>query len=328
MIPRVSVIVPVYRTEKYLPACLDSILAQTFRNMEIILVDDGSDDASPGICDAYAGKDPRIICIHRENAGAGAARNAGLERCGGEYICFVDSDDVIAPDFVEKLVLAAERTGAEIARGSRVYLSESGKMRVSAPSAERPVTSGKTYVWNAVRESRECQVWANLFCRPVLEGIFFDPDRRYEDVLFQARVFGRAEKVVFVPDAVYGYRRNPAGLSLQPVTRGSLDALYVREQRIGCLEKAFPDLVPAARLELAAEAVQILVRMKKTAESPALKEELRGWLGKYPYSVKEVLRSGLRPATRLILVLAKISLPGTVGLLKLRKRLRGEEGGV
>lgn len=104
--PKVSVIVPVYNAEKYLPECVDSILAQTLRDIEVILVDDGSTDGSPALCDIYAKKDPRVHVIHKPNGRAASARNAGLKIAQGEYIAFVDSDDWIEPDMYEKMLVA------------------------------------------------------------------------------------------------------------------------------------------------------------------------------------------------------------------------------
>ena len=110
---RVSVIVPVYQVEAYLPACLDSILAQTFRDFELILVDDGTRDGCPAIMDAYAARDARIRLLHKENGGLSSARNAGLDVARGEYIAFVDSDDTVEPTLLEDTVRAADETGAE-----------------------------------------------------------------------------------------------------------------------------------------------------------------------------------------------------------------------
>lgn len=111
----VSVIVPVYNVEEYLPECLDSILASTYKNLEIIVVDDGSPDNCPRICDEYAQKDPRIKVIHQENQGLVGARNTGLKHAHGKYIGFVDSDDAVSPVMYEQLVRAIEETEADLA---------------------------------------------------------------------------------------------------------------------------------------------------------------------------------------------------------------------
>ena len=111
----ISVIIPVYKVERYLPRCIDSILSQTYKNIELLLIDDGSPDSSGDICDEYAEKDPRVRMFHKENGGVSSARNLGLDEAKGDYIGFVDSDDYIAPGMYEKLVELIEDNNADIA---------------------------------------------------------------------------------------------------------------------------------------------------------------------------------------------------------------------
>ena len=112
---RISVIIPVYKVEEYLDRCVQSVLAQTHEDMEVLLVDDGSPDNCGALCDGYAKKDSRVRAIHRENGGLSAARNTGLDAASGDYILFVDGDDYIAPDMAETLLAALESTGADAA---------------------------------------------------------------------------------------------------------------------------------------------------------------------------------------------------------------------
>ena len=113
--PLISVIVPVYRVEKYLKQCVDSILAQSHRNLEVLLIDDGSPDACPAICDAYAEADSRVRVIHQENQGPSAARNAGLDACRGEYIGFADSDDWMEPELLASLLRMLQEKNLDVA---------------------------------------------------------------------------------------------------------------------------------------------------------------------------------------------------------------------
>ena len=117
--PMISVIVPVYNVESYLARCVDSILTQTYQNLEVILVDDGSKDNSGVICDDYARRDSRVNVIHKENGGLSSARNAGIEAAGGEYLAFVDSDDWIEPDAYERLLSAMQKHAAKLVVGGR-----------------------------------------------------------------------------------------------------------------------------------------------------------------------------------------------------------------
>ena len=124
--PEISIVVPVYRVEKYLNSCIDSLLAQTFADFEVILVDDGSPDACPALCDAAAAKDGRIRVIHQANKGLSGARNAGLDAAKGAWIGFVDSDDYIAPEMYEVLYQAVQSTGADLALCDYAEVDETG----------------------------------------------------------------------------------------------------------------------------------------------------------------------------------------------------------
>ena len=125
--PEISIIVPVYKTERFLSACISSILAQTFTDFELILVDDGSPDNCPALCDAAAEKDSRVRVIHKQNGGVSTARNAGLDAAQGNWIAFVDSDDTVEPEYLEKMHKAALEMGADFAICSSQCIDETGK---------------------------------------------------------------------------------------------------------------------------------------------------------------------------------------------------------
>lgn len=174
MNPLISVIVPVYKVEEYLPQCIESILAQTYRNLEIILIDDGSPDRCPQICDEYARKDPRICVIHQKNQGVSAARNAGLERATGDYIGFVDGDNSISPVMYENLLKLIEQYRVQIAmcRFRKVVSNQ-------FPDDENP-QSGILPIEKAIAKILipgyyNCSLWNKLFdcrlfngCQPVI----------------------------------------------------------------------------------------------------------------------------------------------------------------
>lgn len=124
--PAISIIVPVYKVEKYLPTCIESILSQTFTDFELILVDDGSPDNCGIICDQYAEKDSRIVVIHKENGGVSKARNCALDHTTGKYVAFCDSDDYLTPDYFEKLILTMEQTKCDIVNGNYLNIDDNG----------------------------------------------------------------------------------------------------------------------------------------------------------------------------------------------------------
>lgn len=167
--PLVSIIVPVYKVEKYLPRCIDSILAQTTSDFELILVDDGSPDGCPAICDDYAQKDSRIVVLHRTNGGPSAARNAGLDAASGKYIAFCDSDDYWAADFLEVLLRRMEETGADVVSCGYTAVTESGEFisRTDYPEFDRqldtPQEQAKFMICDVLGMKIGWALWDRLF---------------------------------------------------------------------------------------------------------------------------------------------------------------------
>lgn len=193
--PMVSVIVPVYQVEAYLPRCLDSILAQTRQDFELILVDDGSTDRSPEIMAEYAQKDSRIIRIHKQNGGLSSARNAGMEAAKGKYLLFVDSDDYIAPELVADAVRAAEETGAELTVWNYEKVDDTRAygpfLRITDETVDVDAIGLKNYFYRYWIPNRfGFEAWNKLYARRVVEqnGLRFQPNREIlaEDLLFNA----------------------------------------------------------------------------------------------------------------------------------------------
>lgn len=203
--PLVSIIVPVYNCETYLPRCLDSLLAQTYSNLEIILVDDGAKDSSPSICDDYAAKDSRIKVLHQENGGVSNARNSGLKAMTGEYCAFVDSDDYVSPNMIRRLYHACRKESVEIAVCGHQCVTPDDP--VTAEPAET-----KAKIIDIRKEFRYTHpyaypaAWATLYSRAVLEGNQFDVDLYVgEDALFVARALHKTDKLAFLREPMYYY---------------------------------------------------------------------------------------------------------------------------
>ena len=212
--PLISVIVPVYNCEKYLSQCIESILAQTYINLQIILIDDGSKDNSGKICDTYAEKDTRIEVIHQANSGVSVARNAGLKVVRGEYIGFVDSDDYLAPSMYTYLYQLIEVHQVPIAICNFYNLSI--EKQVESVPLERVIT-----IWKGSEILAHCfnQMfsWNKLFSRSLFAEINFNPNCGYgEDIYVCTQLFEKASLAVYGPQAKYYYRKygNTATTSL------------------------------------------------------------------------------------------------------------------
>lgn len=224
---KISVIVPVYKAERYLERCLDSLLAQTHRNLEILLIDDGSPDRSGAICDEYAARDSRVTVIHQENGGPSAARNAGLAHVSGEYVTFVDSDDYIDADYCEYLLSLSVKHGADIVQCGALE-EGSGGVRVLGPENDILLPEGlasmKGRDWHAYGNAN----WGKLYRREVIEAARFDTRCCIgEDLHFNFQALQRTKTIVLGSAARYHY----------VLTEGSLfRAAPSRERLLNCRE--------------------------------------------------------------------------------------------
>ena len=232
----ISVIVPIYRVEKDLPACIDSILNQTFTDFELILVDDGSPDRCPEICDETAKRDARVRVIHQANAGLSAARNAGIEIAHGEWLGFVDSDDYIAPQFYEKLYQTAQRTDADCVMCSVQNVDESGKSIDSAlMRVADEVKTGQEVLQKIGRDdvTPYLTAWNKLYRRKLFNTLRYPSGRQNEDVFVFAELFCQVQRAACVAEPLYFYRKRIDSIMNSAVTLRNLDEMWAY---VNCFE--------------------------------------------------------------------------------------------
>ena len=208
----ISVIVPVYNTEKYLTECVESIISQTYRNLEIILVDDGSTDLSGSICDGFAEKDSRIKVIHQENAGVSAARNHGLDECHGEYVAFVDSDDYIDRCFFSVLSGKIIETGSECAASGYLITDEHRNIKSEHNVRHQTIMSGEEALISRYKDYSQdlnlVYVNGKLYRKMLFSDIRFTENLYYEDSMIMPYWCLKCRSIVFSTYSGYFYRRN------------------------------------------------------------------------------------------------------------------------
>ena len=212
--PLISVIVPVYRVEAFLDRCVESLLRQSYPHFELILVDDGSPDRSGALCDAWAQRDSRVRVLHKENAGPSAARNRGVDLARGEYVSFVDSDDYVAPDYLEYLYTLLTENEADIACAQYrvVYDGEErfegqGEEKLSVFSSEEAILA----LYGQELYMPFVTAWAKLFKREIVQNVRFPEGRLHEDDATAYRFFAASGKTVLGSRAVYAYFQSNAG---------------------------------------------------------------------------------------------------------------------
>lgn len=209
----ISVIVPIYNVERYLEKCIDSIIAQTYWNLEIILCDDGSTDGCGTICDRYAGLDSRIQVIHKPNGGLSDARNAGIESARGSWYVFIDSDDFIAPDTIERMYTAAINTDSQIAVCNiiRIY-DDGGTESFYRPATEQTLLAGESR-FETLKQPSACN---KLFRADLLEGVRFPKGKFYEDTFVYHVLAHRAGSIVLTGHDGYFYLSRQESILGQP----------------------------------------------------------------------------------------------------------------
>ena len=235
--PAISVIVPVYNTQKFLEKCLESIINQTFKDIEIICINDGSTDNSMSILNDYSEKDSRIKIINQKNAGLSCARNTGINNAKGEYIGFVDSDDWIDLDFFEKLYNAAKNYDADIASaGIKRVRSYKWKYHLKIKEEEVTENTDRKFVLSDVHE--KCYVWNKIYRLEKIKqfSLYFEAGIYFEDRCFTCEALSKLKRLVVVPDTYYNYWTNPNSIVKSKSTKKTQDAKYTNEKMMKILK--------------------------------------------------------------------------------------------
>ena len=226
MSPLISVIVPIYKVEPYLRRCLDSIVNQTYRNLEIILVDDGSPDKCPVMCDVWAKKDSRIKVVHKENGGLSSARNAGLDICSGQYICFVDSDDYISPDMCAYLLKLCLDRDADIAQIDFLEVDSDNVQPKDRCEQLKQYEEKEAlnYLMKITTElGTNFVVWTCLYRKDLVKELRFREGKIYEDIDYKVKAFKNCRRLIQSNLQKYFYRQVAGSISNRGIKANECD---------------------------------------------------------------------------------------------------------
>ena len=309
----ISVIVPVYRVEKYLPACIDSILNQTFTDFELILVDDGSPDRCPEICDETAKRDARVRAIHQANQGLSAARNAGIEAAHGAWLSFVDSDDFLAPDFLETLHDAAVRAGADCALCGIQLTDEAGQKIGQLLSVADGVRTGRSILETLCRapEIPYLVAWNKLYRRDVFQTLRYPVGMQNEDTYLAAELFDTVQTVICVSKPMYFYRQRADSIMHTAVTTRNLDRMWAFEHCFAYFEaRGLEALMPDAEKKMFAKLTGVYYRLpKEERQSDAVRQAKKAQWN----AAMRLMKRGKLSARALARTLAFHAAPGLYG---------------
>lgn len=239
----VSIIIPVYNVEQYLNRCISSIVNQTYPNLQIILVDDGSPDNCPKICDLWKKKDSRIEVIHKENGGLSSARNAGLHCAKGDYVLFVDSDDWISINMIEEMIKAMNKNNVDMVVCQFVKAYPNGKVAQQESHHGNKILNVKDTICLLLYDNQITNhVWRNLYKRNLLPNNLFPEGMNYEDVYVMASLFLLCKKILYLDKAYYYYFQNNSGIVRTITYKNCCDHYRALENSYSSILKRYPNL--------------------------------------------------------------------------------------
>lgn len=228
----ISIIIPVYNVEPYLKRCIESVICQTYTNLEIILVDDGSTDSSGSICDEYEARDDRIFVYHIKNGGPGAARNYGIEHSEGKYITFVDSDDWIEPEMYEKLMNFAKKNNTEITGCAPQKNFEDGTCANSYENQEEGILSSRKCILDILYQTKNSwgAMYNKIYKRDLFDTVRFPNVMNLEDYVVSLQLYYKTDKVYFCKNPMYHYSIRSGSLSKSGFFQKKISVLKTSEK--------------------------------------------------------------------------------------------------
>lgn len=260
---KISIIIPVYKVEAYLPQCIESVINQTYHNLEIILVDDGSPDKCGEICDQYAQRDERIHVIHKQNGGVARARNDGIEYASGDYISFIDSDDWIAENAYEILYQGLKQYDVDCAVGRCVTVVDKNGDLSPRKNSDSPVkceTASEAMKHVLLNGSA---VWNRLFKREVFQHIRFPLDRVNDDEVVALHAYAECKNIVFLNQDTYFYRIRQNSITTSKFSIRNVDCYYNSVDNLDFIRQRAPELVPCAEYKCIKAMLYCYVNLRK-----------------------------------------------------------------
>lgn len=273
---KVSIIVPVYGVEKYIGDCIESLLKQTYENLEILLIDDGGKDRSAEICEEYAAKDERIRVIHKTNGGAASARNVGIDQATGDYVCFVDGDDLVESEYVSHLWSALIKEDADISECSLYYMTQSENTPIQIDALG--VFSRNEYLKRFIA-SWTCALMTNkLFKRSVIGDVRFEEGHCIDDEFFTYLVVMNCRKVVVTDTPLYCYRMR--GSSVMQTVSSHLERVMLdRIEYVTTRYRNIAQKVPEIEAEFFLDALDTMSRYWYHSKNmPTAQKQIRSWV--------------------------------------------------
>lgn len=274
----ISVIVPVYNVEQYLDKCIQSLMEQTYTDFEILLVDDGSTDSCPAICDEYAKKDSRIRSLHKQNGGLSDARNYGVNFAKGEYVTFIDSDDYVDSSYLETLDSLLKKYNSDIAVTGITTFTEDNIPSVASDAKEHVYTGLQAFEKMLYQDTLDTSACAMLIPLKMAKGIPFPVGKYHEDEFTTYKYYVASTKVAVTTAKQYFYLQR-AGSIMHSFGKSSMDELEAADNLVDYCKNNYPDIVAAAESKKFSDYCQVLLSNEKIKiENPEVYHRITQYL--------------------------------------------------
>jgi len=301
----ISIVVPVYNVEAYVDASIQCMVAQTYQNLEILLVDDGSTDSSGAICKKWAEQDARVRYIYKENGGAASARNVALDVCAGQLITFVDSDDYIDENYIEVLYRSMQEENADISICG--WKDETDMEKKPVDVVGDKICYNKIEAMNKLlyQEEYDTAMWCKLYKASMFETIRFPEGNIYEDIAIIYKVFELAEKVVYTQYNGYHYLLRDTGTTLKKFSKKKMDLIDVADELEEYILTNLPDAASAMRSKFVRANFHIYLQIPREDEYKEERARIEKNINKYRKSVLADCRT--RRGTKAALLISGVS---------------------
>ena len=274
---KVSMIIPVYKVEKYLRQCLDSVVAQTYHNLEVILVDDGSPDRCGEICDEYARKYEQFRVIHQKNQGQAAARNHAVQLASGVFIVFVDSDDLIVADHVEHLVAIQQKYDADLVIAGGIYWYENTPLPTIPPpkDVDRIVSAEEALSRMNYNRGMGAMPWAKLYQRDLLLAHPYPEGRIYEYLATTYKIVGDSKRIAYSRQIIYYWRQREGSTMHMKFDERQMAGIDAAKEQLAYMQERYPSVVPAAKARYMGKIVELMGIAMNSENSREIYKRLR-----------------------------------------------------
>lgn len=321
MNPLISIVIPIYNVEQYLRQCITCVMNQSYQNLEIILVDDGSPDLCGDICDEYAKIDSRIRVIHKPNGGLSDARNVGIEKASGEFISFIDSDDYVSEDYIEYLFELLSKAKADISVCQRQEVDEEGNAIGKQIFVEDKIINGNDACMHCYlsEKSIDTVAWGKLYKKEMFTQVRYPVGKYHEDVFTTYRLIALCEKIAIGSEKKYAYRFRDDSITKCSFSKKHLDAVEGTIMRGVFVKENYPQFAKIANSQIVYAANNCVIKMLRAKVYDT--EILHDLQGVYRRYEKDFLLGPSRKAAKIFSIAAFIHLRFFVwGLLRIRRR--------